>query len=254
MDALTIGAVLLAIVSGASGELGSQLWDTITSLIRRPAHRRRNAASGEAELAALQQAPADRQRATALAAALLARADTDPDFAAALRRWWDRAAPIHNNIITGGTYHAPVLQATTINATFTTPPTPAAAAPPVAAQLPPPMPAFTGRDHELATLATLLDPTAGTVPVLVSAVAGQPGVGKTTLATQAAHAAQRSGWYPGGIVFLNLRGYDPDPVTPGQALDTVLRVLTVPPNASPPTPANGPRSTAPPWPTSPGRC
>lgn len=96
MDPVTIGAVLLAIVSGAAGEVGSKLWDGLSALVRRPFHRRQAAgaaaiSSGEVELAALQQAPSDERRAMALAAALVARAGTDEDFQQGLENWWARA-------------------------------------------------------------------------------------------------------------------------------------------------------------------
>jgi hypothetical protein len=44
--------------------------------------------------------------------------------------------------------------------------------------------------------------------VVVSAVAGLAGVGKTTLAVAAGHAARRRGWYRGGVLFIDLHGYD----------------------------------------------
>jgi hypothetical protein len=44
MDPITIGAVLLAIVSGAGTQLGTQLWEGAVSLVRRPF--RREAAGG----------------------------------------------------------------------------------------------------------------------------------------------------------------------------------------------------------------
>ncbi len=67
MDPVTIGAVLLAIVSGAGSQLGVQLWESVVSLVRRPFHRKAAAvlqvSSGEAEVAALQQAPSDQSKA-----------------------------------------------------------------------------------------------------------------------------------------------------------------------------------------------
>jgi hypothetical protein len=69
------------------------------------------------------------------------------------------------------------------------------AAPTALAQLPPEVTGFTGRDAELAVLAGLLDPAGVAGPVLVSAVAGLAGVGKTTLAVAAGHAARRRGWF-----------------------------------------------------------
>ena len=50
--------------------------------------------SGEAELAALQQAPGDQQKAVALAEALLARSGADDEFRQALESWWQQAEPI----------------------------------------------------------------------------------------------------------------------------------------------------------------
>lgn len=78
---------------------------------------------------------------------------------------------------------------------------------------------LTGRDAELAELAELLDP-AGTGPT-VSALAGLPGVGKTTLAVAAGHAARQRGWFGGGVLFLDLHGSDEVPTQPGGALDAL---------------------------------
>jgi tetratricopeptide (TPR) repeat protein len=103
----------------------------------------------------------------------------------------------------------------------------AAPSPVALAQLPAMAPGFTGRDDELAVLAGLLDPAGAAGTVVVSAVAGLAGVGKTTLAVQAAHAARRRGWYRGGVVFTDLHGYDDQPVQPSQALDALLRDLGV---------------------------
>jgi hypothetical protein len=125
MDPITIGAVLLAIVSGASTQLGTQLWAGVVSLVHRPFRHKAaggDAAatavlpSGEAELAALQQAPGDQQKAEALAEALLARSGADDEFQYALESWWQQAEPIRanlgnvTNVISGGTQHGPVLQ------------------------------------------------------------------------------------------------------------------------------------------------
>ena len=122
MDPVTIGAVLAAIVGGAGGALGTQLWDGVSALVRRP-FRRAHAAgettsalpSGSAELAALEQAPANEQRALALAKVLVARADADAGFREALTAWWEHASQFHiggdvTNTISGGTFHGPMLQ------------------------------------------------------------------------------------------------------------------------------------------------
>ena len=77
-------------------------------------------------------------------------------------------------------------------------------------------------------MAALLDPSGTTGGVVVSAVAGLAGVGKTTLAIQAAYAAREAGWFTGGVLFIDLHGYDQVPVQSGQALDALLRALGVP--------------------------
>jgi hypothetical protein len=141
MDPVTIGAVLLAIISGAGTQLGTQLWEGVVSLVRRPVRRkaaRGDAASvvpsGEAELAALQRDPGDQHKAVVLAEALLARCDADEEFRQALQSWWRQAEPIRarvgnvTNVISGGAQHGPVLQGRDFsNITFGAAP----AAPPV---------------------------------------------------------------------------------------------------------------------------
>lgn len=95
-------------------------------------------------------------------------------------------------------------------------------------QLPPRVAGFHGRGVELATVVALLRPDVGANAVLVSAVAGLAGVGKTALAVHAAHVAVEAGWFPGGVLFLDLHGYDDTPVEAHQALDSLLRALDVP--------------------------
>ena len=75
---------------------------------------------------------------------------------------------------------------------------------------------------------SLLSPASDAGAVVVSALAGLAGVGKTALAVQAGHAARRAGWFPGGVLFIDLHGYDAAPVQPEQALDALLRALGVP--------------------------
>jgi tetratricopeptide (TPR) repeat protein len=94
-------------------------------------------------------------------------------------------------------------------------------------QLPPLTAAFTGRHAELALLAGLLSPARTEGAVVVSAVAGLPGVGKSTLAVQAGHDARRRGWFAGGVLFVDLHGYDERPVQPSYALEALLRALGV---------------------------
>ncbi|KUM70925.1 tetratricopeptide repeat protein [Streptomyces curacoi] len=111
-----------------------------------------------------------------------------------------------------------------------------AAAPTALDALPARAAGFTGRDDELGRLLDALDPSAaggGSVPVLVAALSGLGGVGKTALAVEAAHRACAKGWFPGGVLFLDLHGYDDDPVTGEQALEALLRALGVEPEHIP---------------------
>jgi DNA-binding SARP family transcriptional activator len=92
--------------------------------------------------------------------------------------------------------------------------------------LPAAVPHFTGRAGELAALTRLLDEPAQGV-VVVSAIGGTAGVGKTALAVHWAH--QVAGRFPDGQLHVNLRGYDlARPITAADALAGFLRTLGVP--------------------------
>jgi tetratricopeptide (TPR) repeat protein/transcriptional regulator with XRE-family HTH domain len=94
-------------------------------------------------------------------------------------------------------------------------------------QLPGPVRQFVGRDSEIAALTSLLD-SAGSAPaaLVISAIGGTAGVGKTALAIHWAH--QVAGQFPDGQLYVNLRGYDPDePVPASDALAGFLRALGV---------------------------
>ena len=96
-------------------------------------------------------------------------------------------------------------------------------------QLPAAVRCFTGRELELATLTVLATTqTAQVAPtVLITAIGGTAGVGKTALAVQWAHQAAQ--WLPDGQLYVNLRGYDPgEPVSAADALAGFLRALGVP--------------------------
>jgi AAA ATPase domain len=89
---------------------------------------------------------------------------------------------------------------------------------------------FAGRDGDLEELIGLIDPAAGPTP-RTTAVSGLPGVGKTELVLHAAHAALRAGWFPGGVLFIDMFGYTPEPgrkTTAVAALDSLLRAVGMP--------------------------
>jgi DNA-binding SARP family transcriptional activator/Tfp pilus assembly protein PilF len=103
-------------------------------------------------------------------------------------------------------------------------------------QLPAAVPGFTGRRAELDRLDTWMDQTEGrATAVVVSAVSGNPGVGKTALAVRWAHRVRRR--FPDGQLYLNLRGFDPAgaPIGTEEAVRSLLDALDVPPERIPPT-------------------
>ncbi|MFS8202779.1 AfsR/SARP family transcriptional regulator [Streptomyces sp. CWNU-52B] len=104
------------------------------------------------------------------------------------------------------------------------------------AQLPADLPAFTGRRPELEWMRDLLPVEGGTpTSVVISAIGGAPGVGKTTLALHWAH--RNAQHFPDGQLYVNLRGYDPAGValTPSTAICYFLEGLGVPAEDIPPS-------------------
>jgi tetratricopeptide (TPR) repeat protein len=89
-------------------------------------------------------------------------------------------------------------------------------------KLPPELAGFTGREAELRRLAGADG---------VSVIAGMAGVGKTQLAIRAGHLLARERSFE-HVLFVNLRGFDPDPAQPpadpAAVLDGFLRLLGIP--------------------------
>src|ERR1700704_3927197 len=94
-------------------------------------------------------------------------------------------------------------------------------------QLPADIAHFTGREAERAQIRALVaetGPPGGAV--VISAIAGMAGVGKTALAVHLGHELAPD--FPDGQLFVNLHGYDASQrLTPGEALDEFLRALSV---------------------------
>jgi len=130
---------------------------------------------------------------------------------------------LHDRILTGGL--AP--EAVTL-------PTHLGASPVVPRQLPAAPRHFTGRHGELEALTRLvdtIDASGGTV--VISAIDGMAGIGKTALAIHAAHRlAER---FPDGQLFLDLHGYTQGhpPRTASEALSWLLGALGMPPERIP---------------------
>ncbi|MBV9203982.1 MAG: tetratricopeptide repeat protein [Actinobacteria bacterium] len=103
------------------------------------------------------------------------------------------------------------------------------------AQLPHPISDFTGRDAELDRLDALLaaaDRDPGT-SVLITAITGTAGVGKTALAVHWAHRISER--FPDGQLYVNLRGFDPagSAMRPAEAIRGFLDAFGVAPQQLP---------------------
>jgi tetratricopeptide (TPR) repeat protein len=107
-------------------------------------------------------------------------------------------------------------------------------------QLPASLRHFAGRTGELKVLSGLLEEAAwvggradraGTV--VISAIGGMAGIGKTALAIHWAHEV--ADHFPDGQLYVNLRGFDPSgpPVTPAEAIRGFLDGLQVPAGSIP---------------------
>jgi DNA-binding SARP family transcriptional activator/tetratricopeptide (TPR) repeat protein len=105
-------------------------------------------------------------------------------------------------------------------------------------ELPPAVQGFTGRSAELDALNWLLGRPGQQAPgaVVISAIGGTAGVGKSALAVHWAHSAARR--FPDGQLYVNLRGFDPSgtPATPADAIRGFLDALGVPPERIPARP------------------
>ncbi|WP_308301028.1 tetratricopeptide repeat protein [Crossiella sp. S99.2] len=88
---------------------------------------------------------------------------------------------------------------------------------------------FTGRQEEMRRLLATLPDTdrPGGTALVITAIDGMAGVGKTTLAVHAAH--QLAAHFPDGSLFIDLHAHTAghEPTDPAAALDTLLRAIGV---------------------------
>ncbi len=92
---------------------------------------------------------------------------------------------------------------------------------------------FVGRTAELAVLTGLADRRLEFSTLMICAITGPAGVGKTSLAVHWAHRVADD--FPDGQLYVDLRGFDPtgSPVDPAQALRGLLEILGTPPQRIP---------------------
>lgn len=141
---------------------------------------------------------------------------------------------LHERLLRGDPDEAPAVgSAATAEPTRALAPLPVHRPRHVPALLPAGVAGFTGRRGELGQLDELLPAAGEPTGVVVCAVSGSAGVGKTSLAVRWAHrVAQR---FPDGQLYANLRGFDPggSVMTPEEALHRFLEALGVPPEGIP---------------------
>lgn len=101
-----------------------------------------------------------------------------------------------------------------------------AAARPGPCEPPRAVPDFTGRVNELEAVRRTAADGARGGPAPVVLVHGQAGVGKTTVVLRAAEALR--GDYPGGCLYVDLRGVDAAPPSAGDVAVRLLRALEIP--------------------------
>jgi tetratricopeptide (TPR) repeat protein/transcriptional regulator with XRE-family HTH domain len=96
------------------------------------------------------------------------------------------------------------------------------------AQLPHAMPGFSGRQAEIDWLNSFLPPDGQQGTVVITAIGGTAGIGKTALAVHWAHQIRDR--FPDGQLYVNLRGFDPagQAMEPSDAIRAFLDAFSVP--------------------------
>src|SRR6266511_1686385 len=122
--------------------------------------------------------------------------------------------------------HQAILRGDPLPPTQVSPSPPSMASRVAPAQLPADLATFAGRVEQLNQLDTLLSSSA--TAVVISAIAGTAGIGKTALAVHWAHRVRDR--FPDGQLYANLRGFDPagPPTPPGGVIRRFLDALGVP--------------------------
>ncbi|WP_326577291.1 tetratricopeptide repeat protein [Streptomyces sp. NBC_00481] len=223
-------ALLAALADGAGGDAGRRAVAELARALGRDAGA---SARGLAEAARHPDHPDQREAVRAWSACVVELLAGDPEVARAVAAAMDVHTPGSGAAWYGGDhtdFRGGLFLGEVVGVQVVVQQQRGAAAPESMAALPPRPGGFTGRDGETSELLRALD---GSAAVLVSAVSGLGGIGKTALAVETAHMACGKGWFPGGVLFVDLHGYDEEPVTADQALQSLLRALGVAPEQIP---------------------
>ncbi|MBK0865660.1 tetratricopeptide repeat protein [Saccharopolyspora sp. HNM0986] len=104
---------------------------------------------------------------------------------------------------------------------------------PVPAELPPAVAGFVGRESELGVLDRMLAERDRGGATMLGVLTGTAGVGKSAVAITWAHRV--AGSFPEGQLYASLRGFDSEraPLSPGEALTSMLKALGVAADAIP---------------------
>ncbi|WP_460956646.1 AfsR/SARP family transcriptional regulator [Parasphingorhabdus pacifica] len=104
---------------------------------------------------------------------------------------------------------------------------------PVPAELPPAPAGFVGRSREISALDRMLDERERGSANLLAVLTGTAGVGKSALAVVWSRRVAQ--WFPDGQLYASLRGFDSEraPLSPGEALTSMLKTLGVAADAIP---------------------
>jgi tetratricopeptide (TPR) repeat protein len=226
--------ITVAVATALANKAVDSTWAGAARLTR--VVRRRFARDPEATAALdrAQDRPGDSVGIQELAEALQSHLEIDAMFRRELARWVEESR--HQPAVAGSVAQiagqAEIGTVVTANVVHVgVPLSIAQLSPPAAAQLPLDIAHFTGRQAELAHLHALMAQE-DVETVVISAIAGTGGVGKTALAVHLAH--QLAPQFPDAQLYVNLHGYEPHQrLSPAQVLDRFLRALGVPAEALP---------------------
>jgi len=242
VDPVALSAALLfgKALEEFATEAGRSTWAGLGGLVELVRRKLRRDRAGQAALARMEAAPADQASVQALADAVHAYASNDRAFQAALLGVIAEAKhdPVIGRLVTQVTDRAQVGTVLTVETVLgglhLYPSTLPASVPashaelPRPAQLPHDIAEFIGREAELAALrvqaASAVGSAGGTV--VISAIDGKPGIGKSALAVHLAHQLVPD--FPDGQLYMNLRGAEAQPLIALQVLEHFLRALGVP--------------------------